>query len=143
MGEPGASLVHQQLPNAPVLADFTKSDRLMDLLGTRVYPGSSLFSTATWVRSNTDTVRKLTRSLSRATSWAKARTPAEILHKVNKYLGPANPEIMAEAVGNMLPNMSSTGRTSPEAAEAVARLTKVGTRINQSYTNEFASTQSR
>jgi len=102
-----------------------------------------LFSTATWVRSNTDAVRRLARSLSRATNWAKSRTPAEIVQTVSKYLGSANQAIMAEAVRNMLPNMSVTGRTPPEAAEAVARLTAVGNRISQSYTNEFTSAPSR
>lgn len=143
MGEPGASLVRQQMPSAPILADFTNPESLMSLLGTKAYPGNALFTTAPWIRMNASTIHRLTRAISRATQWARSQTAAEIVRRLPRELQSGNGVVMEQAIGNMLPHMSLTGRMSPEAAEAVARLMGIQGRIAQSYTNDFAITLSR
>jgi NitT/TauT family transport system substrate-binding protein len=82
--EPGVTRFLSRHPQGIILADARSPGALSNLIGSPVYPGAVLYSTAGWLNTVPEKARRLARAVRTALQWIHAHTPEEIMDKVPK-----------------------------------------------------------
>jgi NitT/TauT family transport system substrate-binding protein len=131
-------------PETPILADLRTGSAVQQLLGTSMYPGAVLYTTADWLDRNRDSARRLAHAIREALEWIAAHSAEEITDKMpDSIIGPDRVTYL-EALSKALPMYSRDGRMTAEGAEAVHRLLsaslpevkKAQIDLASTYTNE-------
>ena len=145
MADPSFTLVARRNPGIRVLADMRTAAGVKEAFGTETYPGSVLYSTGDWVRSNRDIAERLARVITRTLSWMHTHTPQEIAEKTPKTFRGEDEALYIEALTASMPMFSPDGMMALDGAEVVrtllaGSLEKVRTAaidVSKTYTNEF------
>lgn len=145
LADPSFTMVTRRNPTVRVLADLRDEAGVKAAFGTNSYPASVLYSTASWVRANHGTTRKLAQAMLQTLQWMHAHSAAEIAAKTPKALRGEDDALYVEALRSSMPMFSTDGAMTEDGAAAVRSLL-AGTMdkvrdasidLSKTYTNEF------
>jgi NitT/TauT family transport system substrate-binding protein len=147
MADPSFTLVQRRNPTVRVLADLRDAAGVKAAFGTSAYPGSVLYSTGEWVRTNPDTAGHLARAVLRTLQWMQSRSAEDIAMKTPKAFRGEDDALYTDALRSSMPMFSPDGVMAADGADIVrtllaGSLEKVrmaNIDISKTYTNEFVN----
>jgi NitT/TauT family transport system substrate-binding protein len=133
------SVLQRRNPNLQTLIDTRTPELTKAALGVEEMPLSVLTVNEGWLRSNSDTARRLAGALQDALAWIQGHTPEEIREALPASC--RSPDAAADLDAILLEKsmLSKDGRMTPELHEAAVQVSGIGNRagLEQAYTNEF------
>jgi len=145
MFEPAVTQLTKRSPKFLILEDARSEEGVERVFGVRNYPASVFYSHASWVGSNPDVAKKLTRAMQNTLQWMHQHSPEEIMAKMPDTMRGDDPAIYLEALKHSMPMYSQDGRITAEGAAAVKsvlsqsieKVRNANIRIEATFTNQF------
>ena len=145
MSDPALSIVRKQMPGLHVLADLRTAEGVRSMFGVENYLATVLYSKSGWVDQNRETAKKLAGAITRTLAWLSAQKPEQIRERMPAAFRTDDVEMDLAVLRTLQGLLSSDGRFTPEAVEAVHKvlstsLESVRNRkidLSKTYTNEL------
>jgi NitT/TauT family transport system substrate-binding protein len=133
------SVLQRRHPNLLALIDTRTPGLTKEALGVEELPASVLAVNEGWLRSNSDTARRLAGALQDALAWIQDHTPEEIREALPASCRSPDAAADLDAILSEKGMLSKEVRMTPELHEAAVRVSGIvnGARLEQAYTNEF------
>jgi NitT/TauT family transport system substrate-binding protein len=147
LADPSFTLIKKRSPGVRVLADLRDERGTEAAFGTATYPGSVLYSSGEWIRTNRETTAKLARAILRTLQWMHAHSADEIAAKTPASLRGPDEGLFVESLRSSMPMFSTDGTMTTEGAAAVHTLLAdsmpsvrdAAIVVSKTYTNEFVT----
>ncbi len=147
----GAAITTMQkrYPDLTVLADFRTAEGAAALFGSPTFPSSSLLAETRWLKANTDTARRLVRTITKAMAWIREHSAEDVLAQMPEAIRMADPDADVESIRFTQLALSEDGVMpvdGPEIARRVLAASNEKVRagafdLSAIYTNEFTATR--
>ena len=133
------SVLQRRHPNLLTLIDTRTPGLTKEALGVEELPASVLTVNEGWLRSNSDTARRLAGALQYALAWIQDHTPEEIREALPASRRSPDAAADLDAILSEKSMLSKNGRMTPELHEAAVRVSgaTINTNLEHAYTNEF------
>jgi NitT/TauT family transport system substrate-binding protein len=143
--EPGVTRFLSRHPQGSIVVDARSPGALNRLIGSPVYPGAVLYSTAAWLKRFPDKARRLAASIRASLHWIQAHSPEEIMDKVPQRYTGEDRTLYLEALRNSYRMYSPDGLMPPGGPEiafkvlaaSLPELREEKFDLNDSWTNAF------
>jgi NitT/TauT family transport system substrate-binding protein len=133
------SVLRRRHPNLQILIDTRTPELTKEALGVEEVPVSVLAVNEDWIRSNSDTARRLAAALQDALAWIQDHTPEEIREALPASCRSPDAAADLDAILSEKNMLSKDGRMSPVLHEAAVRVSGVVNQPNlaHAYANEL------
>jgi NitT/TauT family transport system substrate-binding protein len=133
------SVLQRRHPNLVTLIDTRTPGLTKEALGVEELPASVLTVNEGWLRSNSDTARRLTGALQDALVWIQDHTPEEIREALPASCRSPDAAADLDAILSEKSMLSKDGRMTPELHDAAVKVSGIvdRARLEEAYTNEF------
>jgi NitT/TauT family transport system substrate-binding protein len=140
---PTISVLQRRHPDLHILIDLRTPELTKEALGVEEVPLSVLATNEGWLRSNSDTARRLAGALQDALAWIQNHTPEEIREVLPASCRSPDATADLDSILSEKGMLSKDGRMTPELHEASVQVSGIGNRTNleHAYTNEFLGQQ--
>jgi NitT/TauT family transport system substrate-binding protein len=133
------SVLRRRHTNLDIVIDTRISELTKEALGAAEVPLSVLTVKEDWLRSNSDTARRLAGALQDALAWIQDHTPEEIREALPASCRSPDAAADLDAILSEKSMLSRDGRMTPELHEAAVRVSGIGNAANlaHAYANEL------